>query len=142
MKITMPDVWDTMDSQSPGKKWDFQRYQPDVVTICLGQNDGEQDPKIFTDAYVTFIRELRHVYPKAHIVVLNSPMGDDSLKAYQQMVLAQVVEECIESGDPDVHEFIFSKRYHNGCGGHPDVDDHRQIAAELAAYVASTFNWH
>jgi len=33
--------------------WDFKAYQPDVVTICLGQNDGpKQDSTLFCSTYV------------------------------------------------------------------------------------------
>ena len=34
----MPDVWNTMALKSGSPAWDFRRYQPDAVMVCLGQN--------------------------------------------------------------------------------------------------------
>ena len=63
MKIVMPQVFDRIDLQNGPRVWDFRRYQPDAVTICLGQNDGEQDPKAFTEAYLAFIKQVRAALP-------------------------------------------------------------------------------
>src|SRR5581483_9887791 len=91
MKIVMPEVWDDLDDRDPAHgKWDFRRYQPDAVTICLGQNDGEQDPKTMADRYVAFIGAVRKAYPRAAIVLLSSPMADPTLRAYQATLLPQV----------------------------------------------------
>jgi hypothetical protein len=48
--------------------WPIIVGQPDVVTICLGQNDGVQDSTAFCSAYLRFIGQLRHVYPNAQLI--------------------------------------------------------------------------
>ena len=121
--------------------WDFRLYQPDVVTICLGQNDGEQDPAAFRDNYVQFLKQVRGDYPKAQIVCLSSPMGDASLTAFLKDNLTQVADEMHRSGDKNVQTFFFSRCYNNGCGGHPDLAEHGQIAGELTAYLQRTLHW-
>jgi Carbohydrate esterase 2 N-terminal len=47
MDIAMPQVFDKINMRSDSIQWDFSRYQPDVVTICLGQNDGILDSALF-----------------------------------------------------------------------------------------------
>ena len=141
MKVTMPDVFGSLNLRDKAVPWDFGRYQPDVVTICLGQNDGEQDPSAFRDNYIKFIHQVRADYPKAEIVCLSSPMGDTRLTAYLKDNLTQVADEMHQSGDKNVHTFFFSRSYNNGCGGHPDVAQHQQIAAELTAYLQTTLHW-
>src|SRR5690606_17269343 len=51
-KTTMPQVFDKINVADDTIAWDFSRYQPDVVTVCLGQNDGIQDSTAFCNAYV------------------------------------------------------------------------------------------
>ena len=81
MNIIMPPVFDKIDMRGDSIPWDFKRYQPDVVTVCLGQNDGIQDSTVFCKAYIDFVNKLRAHYPKAKIVLLTSPMADEKLKA-------------------------------------------------------------
>ena len=141
MKATMPDVFGSLNLRDKTLPWDFKLYQPDIVTICLGQNDGEQDPAAFRDNYITFIGQVRSDYPKAQIVCLSSPMGDARLTAYLKENLTQVVDQMHSGGDKNVHTFFFSRSYNNGCGGHPDLAQHQQIAAELTAYLQTTLHW-
>lgn len=48
---------------------DFNKYQPDVVTICLGQNDGIQDSAAFCNNYIAFIKQLRDIIQKQQLFV-------------------------------------------------------------------------
>ena len=141
MKVTMPDVFASINLRDKSLPWDFQRYQPDVVTVCLGQNDGEQDPGAFRDNYTKFIQQVRSDFPKAQIVCLTSPMGDARLTAYLKENLTQIVDRMHRSGDKNVHTFFFSRSYNSGCGGHPDLAQHRQVAGELTAYLQTTLHW-
>ena len=140
MKATMPDVFGSLNLRDKALPWDFGRYQPEVVTICLGQNDGEQDPTAFRDNYTKFIQQVRTAYPKAQIVCLSSPMGDARLTAYLKDNLTLIVDQMHQSGDKNVHAFFFSRSYNSGCGGHPDVTQHQQIAGELTAYLQTTLH--
>lgn len=141
MKITMPDVYHGMNLRDGSGQWDFSRYQPDAVTVCLGQNDGLQEKKAFVERYVAFLRQIRRVYPKAHIVCLTSPMGDPNLTAGLKERLTEVADRMHQSGDTKVHTFFFSRSYNGGCGGHPNLAEHQKIAAELSAYLKTTLHW-
>ncbi|MVT11467.1 SGNH/GDSL hydrolase family protein [Chitinophaga tropicalis] len=141
MKITMPRVFDKVNMREDSIKWDFSRYQPDVVTVCLGQNDGKQDSVAFCGAYVQFIDTLRKHYPSATIICLTSPMADAELTKVLQRYLMGVVNAVNSKGDRNVYRYFFSKRYHNGCGDHPDLAEHQQIADELTACIKRIKKW-
>ena len=141
MTIAMPEVFDKLNQRENVGQWNFNRYQPDAVTICLGQNDGTRDPDKFREAYIKFIERIRAVYPLAEIVCLTSPMADAALTTAMQANLTKIVDSMNTGGDLKVHKFFFSRRYHSGCGGHPDLEEHRLIANELAAFLRSALGW-
>jgi len=141
MTITMPDVFDKMSLRDNTVPYDFSRYQPDVVTICLGQNDGLQDSTMFCNAYVSFIRNVRSHYPRATIVCMTSPMADATLRAVLKKYVTGVVSHVNQSGDQNVKKFFFSTSWNHGCGGHPDIDDHKLIAGELTEFIKTTMGW-
>jgi hypothetical protein len=138
MTITMPQVFDRMDPRGNQGEWDFSRYQPDVVTVCLGQNDGVQDSAAFCGAYVTFVHHLRKVYPQARIVLLTSPMGNAKLTAVLMRYINAVVGAA---GDAQLSDFFFSKQWTHGCAGHPDLKDDQEISNELTAYLRQLMGW-
>ena len=141
-KITMPQVFDHLnigDQTSP--EWDFARYQPDVVTICLGQNDGSGDPADYQLAYIDFIEHLRKVYPRAEILCLTSPMADDNLSKFMHDNLQTIVQNINQQGDKRVHMFVLTGHHNNGCATHPDIAQHQQIADELASEIKQLMHW-
>lgn len=141
MTVTMPDVYDKVFIAGNTNNWDFEKYQPQVVTICLGQNDGKQDSVLFCGAYVKFIEKLRSHYPKANIICLTSPMADSTLTVMLQNYLTGITGYINATGDKKVSRYFFTGRYHHGCGGHPDMDDHQLIANELTDYIKKVEGW-
>ena len=141
MKVAMPQVFDKLNMREDTIAWDFSRYIPDVVTITLGQNDGIQDSATFCGAYVGFIATIRTKYPAAHIICLTSPMADSMLAANMQKNITGVVGFINSTGDANVHKYFYTKQYHHGCGGHPDLEEHALIAGELSAYIKQVMHW-
>jgi hypothetical protein len=141
MNVVMPQVFDKVYLRNDSIRWDFKRYQPDVVTICLGQNDGVQDSALYCDAYLQFIGTIRQRYPRADIVCLTSPMADGKLTDALQRYIKAITAYANASGDKKVYKYFFSRRYYNGCGTHPDLDEHQLIAAELTAYLKKLKGW-
>ncbi|MFT3935426.1 MAG: SGNH/GDSL hydrolase family protein [Chitinophagaceae bacterium] len=139
--IIMPQVFDKVNMRRDSIAWNFKNYQPDIVTICLGQNDGIQDSTTFCNNYVAFIKQVRAQYARASIVCLTSPMADEKLVMVMKQYLTAIVNAANNSGDKKVSKYFFSKRYHNGCDSHPDLEEHQQIAAELTAYLKELKNW-
>lgn len=139
--FTMPKVFDKIMQSKDSIAWDFSSYQPDAVTVCLGQNDGLQDSASFCSAYIDFINQLRSYYPKASIILLNSPMAEDQLNEVLKNYIRSIVKFLNESNEKKTYAFFFSKRYHRGCADHPDLQEHKKIAEELTAYLKSVLRW-
>jgi lysophospholipase L1-like esterase len=139
--IIMPRVFDKINQRNDSLVWDFHRYLPDLVTVCLGQNDGIQDSAVFCGNYIRFIETIRVHYPFAEIVCLTSPMADARLTAVLQNYLSVITAFINRTGDRKVHAYFYSKRYFHGCGTHPDMDEHRLIAGELTAYLKKLMSW-
>lgn len=141
MNIIMPQVFDKVSMRNDTINWNFKNYQPDVVTVCLGQNDGIQDSTAFCDNYISFVKRLRGYYPKAMIICLSSPMADARLAAFMVKTVTAIVDNMNNGGDKKVASYFFSKQFHNGCDGHPDLAEHQLIAKELTAFIKRTMRW-
>ena len=139
--ITMPQVFDKIDLRGDSLQWDFNKYQPDLVTICLGQNDGVQDSVKFCSAYIQFIEKIRGYYPTAQLMLLTSPMGDEKLTGVLKNYLAGITNAIKIKGDSKVDSYYFSKRYYKGCDTHPDLSEHQEIAKELGVFIKKKMSW-
>ncbi|HEY4324086.1 MAG TPA: SGNH/GDSL hydrolase family protein [Mucilaginibacter sp.] len=141
MNIVMPQIFDKDFFRKDTVEWDFKKYQPDVVTICLGQNDGIKDSTLFCGAYVDFIKTIRKHYPNTAIICLTSPMADQKLTSALQNYLTGITSYMNARGDKNVYKYFFSRRYYSGCDGHPDMAEHQLIAEELTAYIKQLKGW-
>jgi lysophospholipase L1-like esterase len=141
MQVTLPQIFDKVVFANDSIKWDFNNYIPDVVTICIGQNDGKQDSTVFCSAYVNFIKDIRSRYPKADIVCLTSPMGNAELTAMLKKYITGIQQYFNAMGDEKVSHYFFSRSFNDGCGGHPSMAQHTLIAAELTTYIKQLKNW-
>jgi len=141
MNIVMPPVFDKIDLRGDSLQWDFNNYQPDAITVCLGQNDGIQDSIIFCKAYISFIKQLRSHYSKAQIVLLTSPMADEKLKAVLKNQISSIVKFLNKKGDKKISKYFFTRSFNSGCDYHPDLNEHQLIAKELSAYLKKLMHW-
>ena len=133
--FTMPEVFNKINLSKGTVLWDFKQYQPDIVSICLGQNDGIQDSILFTQHYISFLQQLRIIYPKAYFVCITSPMADIILRNFMENTLTSIVNTMHNQGDLKVKKYFFLKQYHSGCDGHPSLKEHVMIAKELTTYI-------
>jgi hypothetical protein len=141
LDIVMPQVFDKVQLRSDSIAWDFGKYQPNVVTVCLGQNDGIQDSSVFCDRYTGFLERVRKVYPRATIICLSSPMADAALNTVLKRYITAVVDIENSRGDTKIHRFFYSKRYYHGCDTHPDLQEHGEMAVELSGYIKKLMRW-
>jgi hypothetical protein len=139
--FVMPQVFDKVNIATNTMSWDFSKYIPDVVTVCLGQNDGIQDSVKFCTAYVDFIHTVRKHYPSAQIICLTSPMADAALTKALKNYLTGIVNYTNTQGDKKINKYFYSRSFNSGCGGHPDLREHQLIANELTAYIRSVMKW-
>lgn len=138
MPHTMPKVFDKVNMYRDSIPWDFANFQPDVVAVTLGENDGPQDSARFCQAYVTFLKRLRTYYPAANIVCIDSPMADRAFSPILQRYITAVVAAM---QDKKVSKYFYSRKYQSGCGGHPDLAQHQLMANELTAYIKKIKHW-
>jgi lysophospholipase L1-like esterase len=141
MTVTIPQVFDKVFLVKDSINWNFDNYTPDVVTICIGQNDGKQDSVAFCSAYVNFIKDIRSKYPNADMVCLTSPMGNAELTAMLKRYITAVQQYFNSNGDNNISHYFFSRSYNDGCGTHPSMAQHALISAELTAYLKQLKNW-
>ncbi|HEY4149663.1 MAG TPA: GDSL-type esterase/lipase family protein [Chitinophagaceae bacterium] len=143
----MPAVYEKTDFHAEStRNWDFNTYNPRVVSIALGTNDLSHgdgktprkpfDPDVFNDSYLQFIRLVKSKYPKARIALLSSPMENGS----DAMVLGKCLEtikqkaDAAYPADKPVEIFYFKPMHGGGCGGHPSVEDHAILAEQLEPF--------
>ncbi len=141
MNIIMPPVFDKISMRNDTINWNFSKYQPDVVTVCLGQNDGIQDSAAFCDNYLSFIKQLRGYYPKAQLILLSSPMASGNLKQFMVSSLTAIKKKVNSKGDKKVGTFFFAKQYTGGCDYHPSLEEHTLIANELTVAIKKLMKW-
>ena len=129
------------------EKWDFSRYQPDVVCINLGTNDlstNNFDVKLLKQGYLRLLKMVREHNPKAKIVFLCGSMLNGKELEIAQQLLDEVTAEANKAGDKEVYRFNFTPQ--NGDLGygndwHPSVWQHEKMAAELAAFLRALMHW-
>jgi lysophospholipase L1-like esterase len=126
--------------------WDFSRYIPDVVSICLGTNDLSDgdgktprppfDSTIFIKNYTGFIGTIYRYYPSTQVALLTSPMLSgqkaDMLFACLQTVKAKISELYPEKRPVEI--FRFNPMVPKGCDYHPDIKDHEVLANEVMPF--------
>ena len=130
-----------MDSQEP--KWDFNRWVPDVVVICLGLNDhsglrgtddrvSAKNSALFRKAYHDFCDTLRAHYPAVRIVAVAA------FPEWIRQNVKQVVEEERDSRRQDIYYASFDE-FPGGyvANGHPTVETHQNMAAQIISAMES-----
>lgn len=129
------------------EKWDFNRYQPDVVCINLGTNDlstTNYDAKLLKQNYHKLLKIVRQHNPKAKIVFLTGTMLYDKEMELQRQLLNEVAAEAKKAGDKEIYRFdmapISGDEWY-GNDWHPNVYMDEKMAGELTAYLRSLMNW-
>ena len=129
------------------EKWDFSRYQPDVVCINLGTNDlstPNYDLQLLKQNYQKLLKTVRHHNPKAKIVFLTGTMLYNKELELQKQLLDEVAAEAKNAGDQEVYRFDMAPIAGNewyGNDWHPNIYQDEKMAGELTAFLRSLMNW-
>ena len=137
----MPELYDRTNLQIDKPPWDFTKYQADALIVCLGQNDGIQDSVTFVNAYIDFLHKLRNYYPNTEIIMLSSPMSNNTLRNTSINYCTSVKNQLHKKGDSRIDILFFYKQYSGGCGSHPDGKEQIEIAYLLTNFIKSKMNW-
>ena len=149
---SMPQVYESAGLRADDPRpWDFARYSPAVVSIALGTNDlsngdGKHprqpfDSTIFVARYIGFVRLVKSKYPAARIALLSSPMVGVEGRLRLERCLAAVKRtiDGLYPSDRRVAVYLFKPMHARGCAGHPSVEDHAILAAELTPFFQNIF---
>ena len=129
------------------EKWDFSRYQPDVICINLGTNDtstNNYDLDLLKQGYQKLLKQVRDHNPKAKIVFLTGTMLYNKELREVKQLLDEVTAEAHKAGDKEVYRFdmapISGEEFY-GNDYHPNIYQDEKMAGELTAYLRGLMNW-
>ena len=129
------------------EKWDFSRYQPDVVCINLGTNDlstPNYDLDLLKQSYQKFLKVVRQHNPKAKIVLLTGSMLYNQELQIAKQLLDEITAKAQKAGDKEVYRFDMAPIDNIAFYGndwHPNVYQDEKMANELTAYLRKLMNW-
>jgi lysophospholipase L1-like esterase len=129
------------------ERWDFNRFQPQLVCINLGTNDlstNNYDTTLLKAAYQRFLKQVRSHNPKAKIVFLCGSMLNGKELDIARNILNEVTEEAHKQGDKNVYRFDFTPQTGElgyGASWHPSLKQHEKMAVELTTYLRKLMKW-
>ena len=151
------------------EKWDFAKYQPQLVCINLGTNDlstDNYDIQLYEKNYRMFLTTVRSKYPDAKIVLLTGPMLGEKESSEQRAALDRIcadvnksgftlanktvvdkkgkVKKVKKQGDKEIYRFDFSFQRGDlgyGASWHPSKLQHQEMAKELLPFLKNLMNW-
>lgn len=150
----MPDVYKNMYlNTDDSRPWTFSAFTPDLVSICLGTNDFSEgdginerlpfDSTRFVDSYIDFVSTVYSKYPDAQLCLLTSPMvSGENGQLFVSCLMA--VQQYFSEQRPDrkkIAVYDFESFSPQGCGHHPDKEDHQQMAANLVPFYREVMGW-
>lgn len=144
---TLLQVYEKIDFQEKNTKlWDFDTYTPQIVSIALGTNDFSKgdgikprtpfDSASFVKEYIKFVHLVKDIYPTARIALLSSPMvtGDNKTTLENSLAVVKEKIDALYPKDKPIALHFFQPMQARGCTGHPSVEDHAIMAAELEPF--------
>lgn len=144
---TMPQVYEKTGLRAEDTDlWGFEKYRPKVVSIALGTNDFSKgdgkrarlpfDSVAFVSRYIDFVKRVQTKYPATQIALLSSPMLHDTARTLLQNCITAVKNavDAQQRAAKPVAVYFFAPMQAHGCTGHPSVDDHAILAAELLPF--------
>lgn len=121
------------------EKWDFQKFQPDVIVVNLGTNDGSgtKDMEKVGKAVEDFLKKLRDYNPESYILWCYGMLGNGiqpTLENAIQNYKTKSGDERVEFVElPDTLEGEFGSRQHPGQKSHKKTA--KVLVEEIRAIV-------
>lgn len=138
------DMLNLYDSLAVGSSavWDYSKSQPQVVVIVLDSNDdfSKVDSTYFAASYLEFLTKIRKNYPDTKIICIAGPSLDDAQWITNQSYISNIVNQFSKT-DNSAFYFALSPIQMNGADWHPNVVEHKKMAAELIPEIRKLMNW-
>lgn len=131
----------TLCAASDGN-WDFSKWTPDLVVICLCTNDYSTtnaipDDTMFINGYHSFISRVLGNYPNTSILCVGTNTGPSN--GYIKRV---VTEETGSLGHSKVYLDSFPANLSMmGCDWHPTIGDDSAVAKVLIGSIMKKTGW-
>ncbi|TDG37275.1 electron transporter RnfD [Pedobacter changchengzhani] len=143
----MPEIYNRLNPNDSLSKWDFSKYQPDIVVVNLFQNDnslvnkpehvqfikrfGTTKPseEFIINAYKNFISSLRSVYPNAKIICALGNMDAVNKDSKWPGYIKTAVKEL---NDNKLYVNIFKPK---NSPGHPRMAAQQAMADSLIKFI-------
>lgn len=136
--VLMPQVWDRVAPHADAPLAPVEAREPDVVLVNLGQNDhglpasrGEPFASDFAPRYLDFVRQLRHRYPHARLVLLIG--GMTAWKEEPQLLPA--IDAAAQTLRAEGDRLVWTYTFRAFAYAHPRIDVHQQMSEELVAFL-------
>jgi len=142
----MPDVYENLYLNKDAAKPYTFGFNPDITCIALGTNDfsegdGKKSRLPFNEEkyvanYISFIKTVYNHSPDTQIVLLDSPMVNGEKSKTFEKCLNRIKDTINkDKTHKPVSVFIFSAVTPHGCGYHPEIEDDKRMASQLAPYL-------
>lgn len=142
----MPDVYENLYLNKDNSKPYAFGFNPDITCIALGTNDfsqgdGKKERLPFNEEkyianYINFINTVYKHSPDTQIVLLDSPMVNGEKSQTFAKCLNRIKDTInSEKKHKPVSVFIYKSVTPHGCGYHPEIEDDKLMAAQLAPYL-------
>jgi hypothetical protein len=152
--LIMPELYNRLDPNNPESRWDFKRYQPDIVIVNLLQNDAylfqmtkrkeylyrfdnqpKPDENFIINSYIAFIRKIRDAYPHANIICM---LGNLSITKKGSPWPEFVTKAVNYMNDPKIYTLFVP---YKNTPGHPRVEEQKKMADTLIQFIEKNIEW-
>jgi hypothetical protein len=152
--LIMPELFDRLNPNEPESKWDFNRYQPDLVVINMLQNDAyllktpkskefqyrfpdanKPDDGFIIDSYQAFVKEIRNKYPKAKIICM---LGNLSITKNGSPWPEYVLQAIKQLNDNMIYSLFIP---YKNTSGHPRIEEQKKMADTLIHFIEKNIKW-
>nr|WP_294897880.1 SGNH/GDSL hydrolase family protein [uncultured Pedobacter sp.] len=149
----MPETFDRLDPLDANSKWDFKKYQPDVIVVNLFQNDswlvnnpnhpefkrrfGTEKPtkEFIIEAYKNLIASIRLNNPKAQIICALGNMDATREGSEWPGYIKTAIDQL---NDAKIYQVVFP---YKNTPGHPKRNEQQAMANQLIKFIDKNIKW-
>ena len=132
------EIYDRLTIPLKSSKWDFDKFQPDLVVINLGLNDysgfggynkdgvSKENTELFIKKYNDFLERIKINYPNAKILCIATHLE------WTKKAVDEVIKIQNDKNFNKIYSLLIPK-YSEGYvyGGHPSLEIHNKMAQEI-----------
>lgn len=146
--VNAPEFFElSLPEESRKQAWDHGAYVPDLVFISLGTNDFNVDigafptEENFVGTYVTFLRRIRSLYPKAKILLTEGAIVSDGTRDPKH-VLQSYLDETVRRMSDSAIVAVRSNHYPGDTKDpHPTGTEHAAMARDFEPVIRQLMGW-